>query len=131
MKLDLRTLVNRKLDWDDKIPSDLKAIWLAKFKTIQELADVQFNGAIVPEDAASLDINAIDTEDASKSLIYPAKYARFQRKDKSYSCELIFSRSKLVPEGMKLPRAELFEASLNASTGQVVKLALGDLHKVN
>ena len=27
-----------------------------------------------------------------------------------------------------LPRAELFSASLNATTGHVVKLALGDLH---
>ena len=40
-----------------------------------------------------------------------------------------FSRSKLVPEGMTLHKAELFAASLNASTGHVVKLALGDLHK--
>ena len=30
---------------------------------------------------------------------------------------------------MMLPRAELFAASLNASRGHVVKLALGDLHK--
>ena len=85
MKLDLRTLVNRKLDWDDKIPSDLKAILLANFKKIRELADVQFNRTIVPEDAVSmdintidtghavsLDINTIDTGDASKSLVCSA-----------------------------------------------------------
>ena len=30
---------------------------------------------------------------------------------------------------MALPRAELFAASLNASTGHVIKLALGDLYK--
>ena len=111
MKLDLRTLVNRKLDWDDKIPSDLKAIWLANFKTIRELADVQFNRAVVPEDAVSLDINIIDTGDASKSLVHSAIYAPFQRKDKSYSCQHIFSRSKLVPKEMTLPMAELFAAS--------------------
>ena len=45
------------------------------------------------------------------------------------TCQLIFSRSKLVPEGMKLLRAELLAANLNASAGHVVKLALGDLHK--
>ena len=129
MKLDLRTLINRKLDWDDKIPNDLKTIWLANFKTIRELADVQFNRAIVPEDAVGLDINTIDTGDASRSLICSAIYARFLRKDGSYSCQLIFSRSKLVPEGMTLPRAELLAAHLNASTGHVVKLSLGDLHK--
>ena len=84
MKLDLRTLVNRKLDWNDLIPSDMKAIWLANFKTIRELPDVQFNRPIVPEDAVSLDTNTIDTGDASKSLVCSAIYARYQRKDKSY-----------------------------------------------
>ena len=115
----MRTLVNRKLDWNDKIQSDLKNIWLANFKTIRELTDVHFNRAIVPEDAVSLDINTIYTGDASKSLVCSAIYARFLRSDGSYSCQLVFSRSKLVPEGMTLPRAELL----------VVKLALGDLHK--
>ena len=129
MKLDLRTLVNRKLDWDDRIPSDLKSTWLANFKTIQDLADVQFNRAIVPEDAVSLDINTIDMGDASSSLACSAVYARFKRKDGSFSCQLVFSRSKLVPEGMSLPRAELLAANLNAITGHVVKLSLGDLHK--
>ena len=80
MKLDLMTLVDRKLEWDDTIPSDLKTMWLANFKMIQELADVQFNRAIAPEDVVCLDINTIDTGDASKSLICSAIYARFQRK---------------------------------------------------
>ena len=129
MKLDLRTLVNRKLDWDDRVPSDLKKIWLANFKTIKNLAEVQFDRAIVPEDAVSLDVDTIDTGDASSSLACSAVYVRFKRKNGSYSCQLIFSRSKLVPEGMSLPRAELLAANLNATTGHVVKLALGDLHK--
>ena len=67
MKLDLRTLVNRKLDWDDKIPTDLKTIWLSNFKMIGELADIQFNRAIVPQDAVSLDINTIDTGEMQAS----------------------------------------------------------------
>ena len=129
MKLDLRTLVNRKLDWDDRVPSDLKKIWLANFKTIKNLAEVQFDRAIVPEDAVSLAVDTIDTGDASSSLACSAVYVRFKRKSGSYSCQLIFSRSKLVPEGMSLPRAELLAANLNATTGHVVKLALGSLHK--
>ena len=43
--------------------------------------------------------------------------------------QIVFSISKLVPESMTLSMAELFVAILNASTGHVVKLALGDLHK--
>ena len=33
MKLDLRTLVQRKLSWDDKIPFDLRESWESNFKT--------------------------------------------------------------------------------------------------
>ena len=115
LKLDLRTLVNRKLDWDDKNPSDLMKIWLANFKTIQDLSEVQFERAVVPEDAVRLNANTIDAGDASNSVVCSAVYVRFKRKNGSYSCQLIFSRSKLVPEGMSLPRAELLAANLNES----------------
>ena len=128
-KLDLRTLVKRKLDWDDKVPSDLKSVWLQNFKTLKDLADVQFNRCVVPEDAVNLDINTVDLGDASGELHCAVVYARFLRKNGSYSSQRIFSRSKLVPDGMSIPRAELLAAHLNATIGHIVKVALGDFHK--
>ena len=128
-KTDLRTLVDRKLDWDDRIPCELKSLWLQNFNTLQDLCEVQFNRAVVPADAVSLDVNTIEFGDASESLYCAAVYARFLRKDGSYSCQLVFSRSKLVPKGMSIPRAELLAAHLNATIGHVVHLALGDLLK--
>ena len=44
-------------------------------------------------------------------------------------CQLIFSRSKILPENITQPRAELFAANLNAHTGEVVKRSFGDYHK--
>ena len=129
MKLDLHILVQRKLDWDDVIPNELRPIWISNFELINELSNLYFKRAIIPIDAISLDIETIDCADASKSLICVAIYARFQRKDGTYSCQLIFSRSKLVPDGMSIPRAELFAANTNAHTGEVVKRALGKYHK--
>ena len=117
-----------KLDWDDHIPNALKAVWIANFQTIQELANVRFNRAVVPENAISLDIKTIDI-DASSSLACAAIYARLKKKDGTFSCQLIFARSKLVPDGITLPSAELLAASLNATTGHVVKLTLGDLQR--
>ena len=80
-KLDLRTLVNRMLDWDDPIPDDLKALWIARF-----------NQTIVPTDAISLDIDTIDTGDASSSLACAVIYARFRKRDGTFSCQLVFAR---------------------------------------
>ena len=129
LKLDLRTLVTRKLDWDDPIPSDLKELWLANFQTIKDLADVKYQRCVVPEDAVNLEVNTLDLGDASQSLVCAAIYARYLRKDGSYSCQQIFAKSKLVPDGMFIPRAELLAAHLNSTIGHVVKLSLGDYHK--
>ena len=128
LKLDVSVLHQRQLDWDDPIPADLRDIWVANFGLIQELGDVVFRRAVVPEDAVNLDINTIDTADASENLICAAIYARFKLKSGKYSCQLIFARSKIVHD-LTIPRAELAAAVLNASTGFVVRKALKDLHK--
>jgi len=129
MKIDLHHLVQRKLNWDDPIPDDLRHVWKSHFDMMKELPTLNFNRAIIPDDAASLDINTIDCGDASKQMICVAIYARFLRKCGTYSCQLIFSRSKLVPDGMTIPRAELLAANVNAHTGEVVKRALSHFHK--
>ena len=69
MKVDLRELVIRNLDWDDKVSDDLKPTWISNFETIREIGDLKYRKAIVPEDAVSVDIDTIDTEDASQILI--------------------------------------------------------------
>ena len=129
MKLDLHDLVRLNLDWDDAIPDSLRKIWETHFEMMQEIKDMRYNRAIVPDDATSLDINTIDIGDASKSMVCTAVYARFKRKNGTFSCQLVFARSKLVPEGMSQPRAELFAAVTNVHTGEVVKRAFGESHK--
>ena len=126
MKLDLHELVVRKLDWDDKIPDDLRNIWDSHFQMMKEINSIKFKRAIIPEDAINLEIDTIDTGDASKNIICVAIYARFQRRNSSYSCLLIFSQSKLVPDGMTLPRAELMAATMNTHTGEVVHRSFGN-----
>ena len=129
MKLDLHTLVERKLNWDDVIPTDLRSVWISNFEMINELTTLQFKRTIIPEDAISLEIETLDCADASNSLVCVTIYARILRKTGDYSCQLVFSRSKLVPNGMTIPRAELFAANVNAHTGEVVKRSFGNLHK--
>ena len=43
MKMDLHVLVQRKLNWDDAIPDDLRHIWISHFEMIQELSSFKFN----------------------------------------------------------------------------------------
>ena len=116
------------MDWEDALPAELKEIWVSNFGVIQELGEVRFQRAVVPEDAVSLDITTIDTADASEILICSAIYVRFELKSGDYSCQLMFARSKIIHD-LTIPRAELAAAVLNASTGFVVQRSLKDLYK--
>ena len=129
MKLDLRDLVDRGVKWKDQIPDDLRPIWLSHFEMIQEIPTLQYNRTVIPDDAASLDIETIDTGDASKDIACVAIYARVARKCGEHSCQLVFARSKLLDRGITQPRAELVAGMLNAHTGEVVRRAFGDYHK--
>ena len=69
MKLDIQELHARKLQWDDKIPDELRKIWMSNFELIQEISKIRLNRAVVPSDAVSLDIETIDMADASDNLV--------------------------------------------------------------
>ena len=129
MKLDLRDLCKKGLDWKDCVPVDLIPKWKENFDTITQLRDFKFKRCIVPEDAVSLDMETIEMGDSSLQLACSAIYIRFKRKNGQYSCQLVFGRTKLIPEGMNIPRGELFAAVLTATTGHVVGLALKEFIK--
>ena len=123
MKLDLRDLC-KQIDWKENVPIDLVPKWKENFDMIAQLRDFKFRRCIVPEDAVTLDMDTIEMGDSSLQLACSAIYVRFKRKNGLYSCQLVFGRTKLIPEGMSIPRGELFAAVLTATTGHVVKLAL-------
>ncbi|XP_066926194.1 uncharacterized protein [Clytia hemisphaerica] len=128
-KIDLHDLVLRKLDWDDPIPSELRDTWLSNFQLMQDLKSIHFKRCIIPEDALSLQIETIDAADASEVVACSAIYARIKRRDGSYHCQLIFSRSKLLPDGISQPRGEMIAAIMNVHTSEVVSRSFGALHK--
>ena len=126
LKLDLHDLVIRKFDWDEELPDELRKLWIENFELVEQLKDVRFKRATVPQDAVDLNMELIEAGDASNSLICAGIYVRFKRKCGKYSCELVVGKSKIVPTGMSVPRAELYAAEVNCVLGEVVMRALGD-----
>ena len=96
---------------------------------MKEIKHIRYQRAIVPEDAVNLDATTIDFGDASKNIACVAIYARFQRINGMYSCQLVLGRSRMVPENMSQPRAELFAAMLNTHSGEIVRKALYKVHR--
>ena len=129
MKLDLHDMIERGLNRDDALPDDLRRVWKSHFDMIQDLKVVTFQRAIIPEDAVNTEIETVDMGDASQKIAATGIYGRFKRKDGSYSCQLLFARSKILPKGLSQPRAELAAALLNTHTGEVVRRSLGQYFK--
>ena len=127
MKLDLRKL--NKLDWKETIPEELRQVWVDNFEMIKEIGELKFQRCVIPEDAINLDIETLDFGDSSDSLICAAVYVRVRRVSGEYSCQLMFARTKLLPEGTTIPRGELAAAELCATTGHVVRRSLGKYSK--
>ena len=129
VKVDVSHLHRRSMMWDDQLPDNLRGVWRDNLEMIKELGTLRYKRAIVPANAKNLNIFTIDAGDASPQLICTATYARFECTDGTFSCQLLFARSKIVPEGTTVPRAELMAAAMNAATGFVVQKALGSYHK--
>ena len=127
MKLDVSHLLRSGLSWDDQLPDNLRGVWESNFEMLQEIGKIKYKRAVVPVDAKHLEIHTSDTGDASSKMIGVAIYARFEKKDSTFSCQLVFSRSKVVPDGFSIPRAELMAANLNAATGHIVRRAFADI----
>jgi len=121
MKVDLHGLVQRRMDWNDALPDSLRNLWLSHFEMLQEIKIIKFKRAVILSDAINLTINTLDFGDDSEDLICAAIYARFERKGGDFSCQLVFVRSRLVPDEMTQPRAELYAALVNTHAGEVVR----------
>ena len=128
MKLDLRKITSLQLGWDDAIPDSFRPIWISHFEMMKELPNIKYKRAVVPKGAVSLELNTICCGDASKDLACTAIYVRFELSDGTFSCQLMFARTKLLSEGSTQPRRELTAAVMCAHTGEVVKKALVKHH---
>ena len=96
---------------------------------MKEIGNLRFKRAVIPEDAVNLEVNTVDLGDASESMACIAVCVRFLRRNGSYSCQLILSRTRVIPKGFTQPRAELYTALINTHTGQIVKRSLKKWHQ--
>ena len=95
---------------------------------MNEIKILKYQRAAIPEYAIDTQVETLDFVDASREIICIAIYARFKRKDGSYSCQLVFARSRLIPTNLTHPRADLYASLINTHTGEVVRRVFGQYH---
>ena len=109
---------------ESSITADEREKWIEHFQLLVQIGEIRFPRIVVPKDAVSLNMEILGAGDASERMTCAACYVRFELKDGGCSCQLILAKTKIVPDGMTLPRAELLAAVLNVHICRVVKRAL-------
>ena len=127
--MDLHNSVKIVRDWDDVLPDKLPPIWTSHFEMMKVVGNLKFHRAIIPAGAVNLNIHTVDIADASNQMACAAIYARRLRINGSYSCPLIFSRSKIILDSLSQAKAKLIAATMNAHIGKVVGKSFQSNHK--
>jgi hypothetical protein len=130
MKLDIRELVLSECNWDDAIPDVCREQWLKNFALLEGVGELRYSRVVVPDDAVDLEMEIVGTGDASARMTCAACYVRFKRRNGEMSCQLILSKTKIVPEDTTLPRAELMAATLNVHVSEIVKRSVQNLLRI-
>ena len=131
-KLDLSKLIDEKLDWQDPVPPHLIEDWIGpngNFALIQNSRLIKWNRLVMPIDAVDTKIRLLDVHDGSEKMSSAGVWAGMKRRDGSWSCQLLYARSKLTR--MTVPRNELISSLYGAYglyiTGEVIG---DDLHSM-
>ena len=69
-----------------------------------KIGEIRFPRIVVPKGAISLNMEILGAGDASERMTCAACYVRFELSDGGYSCQLIIAKTKIVPDGVTLPR---------------------------
>ena len=118
-KLNLVDVCNLGLDWDDAVPVEMLDLWCRNIEEIQTLGEIKFPRTVIPTDAANLNISYVISCDASSEIAIAVAHARVERKDGTFSVQVLAAKSKIVRK-LTVPRAELKGAVLAATLGHSV-----------
>ena len=127
LKHDLRKLIEADPNWDTQLSPNLRELWISNFKFIEEMRDIKYVRCMVPEDALRPTVRIWLLCDASPSggLIVCA-YSGNERKDGSWSSNLLFAKNLLSPQNWTTPQAELHVLSSLGNICHILTQSLND-----
>ena len=94
----LRETIKATQGWDDAMPSDLRNKWLKQFLLWEQLRGIQFDRAMMPEDAIDSKMRLIVAADSANPAMVIGSWAGFRRSGGTWSCQLILGRALLTAE---------------------------------
>ena len=123
LQLKLETRLLNGYEWDEEVELHIQESWKSRFAELLQLPIMCAPRCIVPPDAVDPDaIRIICTADASLDAGGCAIYAGFERSNGLFTCDLLYSRSKLMSNSV--PRNELEAIRLMADSCITVRRSL-------
>lgn len=114
-KLFLQTLWNKNMSWDEHLSVQDKTQWDEINKDLAELSNCCFPRYIGLNQAGKIEYQLLVFCDASKNAYAAAVYLRQEINGKGCKVDLIFSKTRLVPnKQITIPRLELLAATIGA-----------------
>ena len=121
MKLWLSAL--NGMEWGDPIPKEYHAIWVELFSFMEDISEVSIPRCLKPVSALSK-VRLLCLADAAEKAGGCAIYAGYEMPDGSYSCRLVYAKSRIMHN--TVPRNELEAILMSAEASLLVQKSLGD-----
>ena len=72
--------------WDDAISAELRSQWLKEFLLWEQLRGIQYNRAVMPEEAINSKLRLIVGADAAEPVLEIGAWAGFEKGNGTWSC---------------------------------------------
>ena len=123
MKIFMQKIWIKGVNWDEDLPSDLKAEWLQLQQNVEDIRDLHFPRWFNINTQDRIELHGF--ADSSELAYSAAIYVRVVKPDGSSATSLITSKTRVAPiRQITLPRLELCAAQLMVKVMVRVKQAL-------
>ena len=120
-KLCLRETWEKKLDWDDPLPPDLREKWMRFFGCLFQIEDLKFDRSLRPPNSVGKPWLIIFS-DGSDLAYGAAAYIRWQLANGDVWCRLIMAKCKIAPmTKLTTPQMELNGAVISKRMRKVLE----------
>ena len=110
----LRDTIIATTDWVSPMPEELRSKWIQQFQRWEQLRGLQFNRAVMPEDAVDTKLRLLVLCDFALKILNVGAWGGFRTTSGKWSCQHILSRTLLGEKNTTIPKGEL-QSLTNAS----------------
>ena len=111
LKTIFQMLCKDKLDWDDKIPIEIKKVWEDAILAMEQVKCLRIPRFVLSDSFSTIELHAFC--DASKNVYCGVLYFRIFWKTGGICCKFLCSKSKVAPiKPTSIPRLELLGCKL-------------------